>query len=173
MRRQVVSLALLALVMTSCGSSSRGTTAAQQTEPPSPIVQGKLSAEAKATDARERREEQHEQAEEERTSAHEAEQQRREEAQRKTRERAEREAEENSPGSHHYPPAVRAGFLRGCEHSTGHEDSACECAIKRIEARVPLGRYRENEREVVAGHPLPLAYSIQYGYCIGEEAATK
>lgn len=165
----LVGLALLAFVIAGCGSNSRSTTAAQQTEPPSPIVQSKLSAEAKATDERERHEEQHEQVEEERTSAREAAQQRREQKQRETRERSEREAEENSPESHHYPPAVRAGFIRGCEHSTGHEDSACECAIKRIEAKVPLGRYRENEREVAAGRQLPLAYSIQYGYCVGKE----
>lgn len=35
---------------------------------------------------------------------------------------------------------------------------------------MPLGRYRENEREIVAGRPLSLIYSVEYGYCVGEEA---
>jgi hypothetical protein len=84
--------------------------------------------------------------------------------------RAEQQARENSPSSHHYPAAVRAGFVRGCDASTGHEDSACRCAIKRIEAKVALGRYRENEHEIEEGQRLPLTYSIQYGYCVGSEA---
>jgi hypothetical protein len=76
-------------------------------------------------------------------------------------------ARESAPASHRYPATVRTGFLRGCDASTGHEDSACRCALKRIEARVPLGHYRENESEIEAGRPLPLTYSVQYGYCVG------
>jgi hypothetical protein len=86
-------------------------------------------------------------------------------------EEAEEARDENAPSSHHYPPAVRAGFLHGCSSSSGHEDSACACALKRIEAKVSLGRYRGNEREIDEGRPLPITYSIQYGYCVGSEAA--
>lgn len=92
------------------------------------------------------------------------------EARRAIQERGEREAEENSPESHHYPPSVRTDFLHGCEVTSGHEDSACECAIKRIEAKVPLGRYRQNEAEIRAGKPPAFIYNFEYGYCAGSEA---
>ncbi|HEV7942865.1 MAG TPA: hypothetical protein VGP17_08710 [Solirubrobacteraceae bacterium] len=75
------------------------------------------------------------------------------------------------PGSHEYPAAVRAAFLHGCETTSGHEDAACECAIKRIEAKVSLGRYRQNEAEVGEGKPLPFIYNFDYGYCAGKNAA--
>jgi hypothetical protein len=85
---------------------------------------------------------------------------------------AAREAEENSPESHHYPPSVRHAFVRSCEDTSGHQDSTCGCAIKRIEAKIPLGQYQQQDREVADGRrSLPLIYSIEIGYCIGEEAA--
>src|SRR6202020_137709 len=48
------------------------------------------------------------------------------EGQEEAAENTKEEQQENAPDSHHYPPSVRAGFLHGCEHSTGHEDSACK-----------------------------------------------
>jgi hypothetical protein len=93
-----------------------------------------------------------------------------EQKQQEAHERAEHEERENSPESHHYPASVRAGFLHGCEATSGHEDSACECAIKRIEAKVPLGRYRQNEAEVREGKPPAFIYNFEYGYCEGSEA---
>jgi hypothetical protein len=139
----------------------------------SPIVQGKLRAEARAAstaEARERRQQERRQKEQERQAQREDLTQEAEIRRNEANERAVRETEENEPDSHHYPAAVRAGFLHGCDESTGHEESACRCAIKRIEAKVALGRYRENEHEIEEGRPLPLTYSIQYGICVGEEA---
>jgi hypothetical protein len=95
----------------------------------------------------------------------------RERLQSEASQRAEREAEENAPDSHHYPPGVRAGFLHGCESTSGHEDAACKCAMRRIEAKVPLGRYRQNEAEVREGKPPAFIYNFEYGYCAGKEAA--
>lgn len=154
MRRTLVSFALLAVLLAGCSGGSPATATRQSV--------AQQDAREYAEEAASRRrimEEEGKQARDER-----------ELHQGQVAEAAERLAEENSPASHHYPPAVRAGFLRGCDNSTGHEDAACKCALKRIEAHVTLGRYRENEHEVKAGRPLPLAYSIQYGYCVGREA---
>jgi hypothetical protein len=104
-----------------------------------------------------------EHAEQERTEERETRARRRREA----REAAERE---NAPDSHHYPAAVRAAFLHECEKTSGHEDAACGCAIKHIEAKVPLGRFRQNESEVREGKPISFVYSFEMGYCASYEA---
>ncbi|HST33538.1 MAG TPA: hypothetical protein VLJ80_08475 [Solirubrobacteraceae bacterium] len=81
-------------------------------------------------------------------------------------------ARESAPDSHHYPAAVRAAFVRACENNSGHEDAACKCAIKRIEAKVALGRFRQNEAEVRAGKPISFIYSYEIGYCASSNAAS-
>jgi hypothetical protein len=163
--------ALAAAILAGCGSGPQATSSVQRAavaSPQSPIVQGKLATEAREAAAKEERE----RKAEERHEAHEAAKERREQEQQEAHERAEREAEENAPDSHHYPPSVRVGFLHGCESTSGHEDAACECAIKRIEAKVPLGRYRQNEAEVRVGKPPAFIYNFEYGYCEGSEAAS-
>jgi hypothetical protein len=148
---------VLALAITGCGQSHQGAkatggeaTVSKQEE--RELARGKeLNEKAEAQQARNEEAEGHQQ------EAH---------------ERAEREERENSPESHHYPPAVRAGFLHGCESTSSHEDSACECAIKRIEAKVPLGRYRQNAAEVREGKPPAFIYNFEYGYCEGSEAVS-
>lgn len=183
MRYRIVALALLAVMVAGCGSStpttheptwqeleaqahalSRQSEAVERAEGKNP---------AKTRERREARESREQEAFVHKVQANSARAARSAEAQEHrtlSEIQARQEAEENAPSSHHYPSSVRAGFLHGCEHSTGHEDSACKCALKRIEAKVPLGRYRENEREVVAGRPLSLIYSVEYGYCVGSEA---
>jgi hypothetical protein len=160
MRRTLVGFALLAAFIAGCGSSSRGTTAVQRTEPPSPIVQGKLSAEARATDARERREEQHEQAEEERTSAREAAQQQHEQEQREAHERAERANEAQKKREHEWTPATRARFINAMVEAAPHGESPSrwraigECAVKELESQyteAELGSASFKTAEVEAG----------------------
>lgn len=178
MRRTLVSFALLAALVAGCGSSKPQESAratAQAEEHSIEALRKKDEAERYSPSEIKEREQANRYATahaSEYAQQHQQEEQQ-QEGQEEAAERAKEEQQENTPGSHHYPSSVRAGFLHGCEHSTGHEDSACKCALKRIEAKVPLGRYRENEREIKAGRPLPLAYSIQYGYCVGKEAISE
>jgi type IV secretory pathway VirB10-like protein len=172
----IVFVALIAVILTGCGSSKppEPATAAAQTETRS-IEALRKKDEAETYSPREIKE--REQANRY-ASAHASEyaqqhqqEEQQQEGQEEAAERAKEEQQESAPGSHHYPSAVRAGFLHGCESSTGHEVSACKCALRRIEAKVPLGRYHENEHEIDEGRPLPLIYSVEYGYCVGSEAA--
>lgn len=84
----------------------------------------------------------------------------------------ERAKQQSAPDSHEYPPAVRATFIRECDRTSGHERSACECALERIEAKVPLSRFEQTAREVRAGHPLPFLYGFEIGYCASAAATS-
>jgi hypothetical protein len=183
MKRLSGGLALLAVMLAGCGSSAPAphTTSQQSLEVQSRAelrqaeaaerAEGKNPAQTRArAEAQESREVDASVHREQVNAAHAEAVAKAKERQTDAEIRSRRESEENSPDSHNYPPAVHTGFLRGCEETSGHEDSACHCALKRVEAKIPLGRHRQNERELHEGHPLPIIYSIEYGYCVGSEA---
>ncbi len=87
-------------------------------------------------------------------------------------ERAAETRREAEPSSHHYPAAVRAAFVRECSKTSGHEHSACVCAIRRIEAKVPFGRFQQRSREASEGKTLPFIYGFEIGYCASAAAAS-
>lgn len=185
MQRLVISLALLALAVSGCGASStsHGPTwqellaqsrALARKNEATERAEGKNPAQTRArAEAQERRELAANAAQAEATVQAKERQINAEARSSRESEERRRQSEENSPESHHYPAAVRAGFLHGCESTSGHEDAACECAIKRVEAKVPFGRYRQNEAEVREGKPVAFIYSFEYGYCAGSEAVSE
>jgi hypothetical protein len=83
---------------------------------------------------------------------------------------AETKTIEAEAAAHPYPPNIQAIFLRYCTAEGG--GGSCECALKHVEAAVPIGQFYEDEEELLEGKAPPFSPFVRaIGHCLGREAA--
>jgi hypothetical protein len=72
-------------------------------------------------------------------------------------------------GSKPYPTSTRDNFLSACESSPKATPSACECALSKIEDKVPFEQFARDETAVLEGGSLPKTYTSALLDCAADE----
>jgi hypothetical protein len=65
-----------------------------------------------------------------------------------------------------YPSAVGAGYVSSCSQESGSTPAKCQCALQKLEARVPLSRFEADEQALIQrSTPLPPIYKQAIAGC--------